>query len=221
MTILNSWQHNATAWIQVMEQESIASRKVTNPAIFEVIQQYQPTRLLDVGCGEGWLTRACIEKGIPTVGVDGTAMLMERAKAQHLGDFYCLTYEELIATKTLPDPPYEAAVFNFCLYEKEGVFNLLQMVAEQLTGRKLLFLQTLHPNALIGGEIPYKDQWIADSWAGLSGQFSQPHAWYFRTLSSWIKLFKSVHLTILDIEEPIATNSPKPVSIIFVLQVDT
>ena len=132
-----------------------------------------------------------------------------------------MSYEDIIEKQLLLPSPCEAAVFNFCLYDKAGVPKLLKAIAAQLSGRKLLFIQTLHPSALIGGEVPYQDHWIADSWAGLPDQFTDPHAWYFRTLSSWIKLFKSLHLSILDLEEPIATHNTRPASIIFVLQANS
>ncbi|WP_221176052.1 class I SAM-dependent methyltransferase [Brevibacillus nitrificans] len=36
------------------------------------IIRYRPSRVLDVGCGEGWLARTLNEEGIDVVGIDGS-----------------------------------------------------------------------------------------------------------------------------------------------------
>ncbi|MDR7316768.1 hypothetical protein [Brevibacillus nitrificans] len=52
----NSWVANAEAWTQSVRENRIESRKlVTNQAVRDEIIRYRPKRVLDVGCGEGWL----------------------------------------------------------------------------------------------------------------------------------------------------------------------
>ncbi|MEM6754398.1 MAG: class I SAM-dependent methyltransferase, partial [Cyanobacteria bacterium P01_C01_bin.38] len=57
-SVLDSWNNNASAWINTIENDQIESRKlVTNKAIVDAIVSYSPATILDIGCGEGWLTR--------------------------------------------------------------------------------------------------------------------------------------------------------------------
>lgn len=59
--ILQSWRANAENWIQTIDHQEIESRNiVTNQAIVDTLLSLHPHRVLDVGCGEGWLTRACV-----------------------------------------------------------------------------------------------------------------------------------------------------------------
>lgn len=60
--IIKSWDINAGEWSRIVEQEGIASRNFTNPAIVETVKEYDLKNILDLGCGEGWLTRALSHK---------------------------------------------------------------------------------------------------------------------------------------------------------------
>ena len=52
--IIHSWEKNAKAWIEAIQNEEIESRKlVTNQTIIDAIVAYKPATALDVGCGEG------------------------------------------------------------------------------------------------------------------------------------------------------------------------
>ena len=66
--LLDSWQHNAQAWIDAVRSGSIESRRqVTDQAILLAILGRQPERVLDLGCGEGWLLRALGDRGVEAV----------------------------------------------------------------------------------------------------------------------------------------------------------
>ncbi len=80
--LLHSWQHNAQAWIDAVRGGLIESRRqVTDQAILLAILGRQPERVLDLGCGEGWLLRALADRGIEVTGVDGDIVLVEAARA--------------------------------------------------------------------------------------------------------------------------------------------
>ena len=215
--ILKSWEENATEWIKAIEEDTISSRKITNPAIMEILKKYNPSTLLDLGCGEGWLSGKLNEEGIQTVGIDGTPALIERAKLISPGNYYIQSYEQIISNEPIEEAPYEAVVFNFCLYLKEEVEKILKIIPNSLTDRKLVFIQTLHPFAFLGSGFAYEDQWLDDSWKGLKGTFTSPHRWYYRTLEGWVNTFADSGLGIVEISEPLLPGKSKPASIIFTL----
>lgn len=215
--ILHSWSENAAEWINTLNQEAITSRKITNPAIVRILKKYRPSKVLDLGCGEGWLTRKLFEEGITTVGIDGTLELIENAKSRGGANFYVQSYEEIIEKGVIEEAPYEAVVFNFCLYLKDEVESMLPVVADNLIDRKLVFIQTLHPLAFLSSEMNYENQWVADSWKGLTGAFTSPHQWYYRTLEGWMNTFTNSRLSMLEISEPLLPDKSKPASIIFTL----
>lgn len=215
-TILDSWRINFPEWIKAIEERAIDSRKVTSPAIYETIVQLNPINVLDMGCGEGWLTHQLTGTGIKSVGIDATQGLIDKAKARG-GQFFVKSYEEIIESGEVTESPYEAVVFNFCLYHDKETESLLKTVRNFLQGRKLVIIQTLHPFAFIGTDFVYENQWITDSWKGLKGNFHSPHKWYYRTLEGWMTTIKQCGLHVIDIKEPIAPQAKSPSSIIFIL----
>ena len=214
--ITDSWQINAFEWINALEEKRIESREITSPAIFETIKDVNPAKVLDLGCGEGWLARKLNEVGIKCVGMDATKELIAKARAAG-GEFYVKTYEEIIKDVTVPSAPYEVIVFNFCLYHDGETESILKTVSHFLNKRKLVIIQTLHPFAFLGTQFTYKNQWIDDSWKGLKGNFRSPHKWYYRTLEGWMAAIAHSRLKVVDIKEPIAHQATTPSSIIFIL----
>lgn len=216
-SILDSWTENASEWISIIRQKGIDSRKVTNPAVVNTIWELHPASVLDLGCGEGWLTRALHQLQIPVIGVDGTDSLIQWARQQSNCPYQLISFEQLIAGAPILQAPFELIVLNFCLYESDATENLLRYLHQYLFGRKLVVIQTLHPITLIKNGMAYCNQWLEDSWAGLPGKFTSPHRWYFRTLEGWLSTFNTCHLQLLSITEPRANEQSWPASIIFTL----
>jgi hypothetical protein len=72
--INRSWNANAKPWARAIQTGSIQSRTlVTDRAIIEAVSSMAPRRVLDVGCGEGWLARALSARGMTVTGVDAVA----------------------------------------------------------------------------------------------------------------------------------------------------
>ena len=216
--ILNSWQANAERWVATVEGEELESRRlVTNQAIVDAILKYRPKTLLDVGCGEGWLSRALSEQGIRTLGVDGVPALIESARQKGSSEFEVATYQDLIQRKPLPLGLFESAAINFALLDQEQTDALLPALKHYLKKLGWLFIQTLHPH-VHSDDQPYQSCWRSGSWDGLKQEFTQPYEWYFRTLEDWVQLFSQSGYLLKELREPVHLKTGKPASIIFVLQ---
>ncbi|MCM4165652.1 MULTISPECIES: bifunctional 2-polyprenyl-6-hydroxyphenol methylase/3-demethylubiquinol 3-O-methyltransferase UbiG [unclassified Arenibacter] len=214
--IIKSWNINALEWIKVIDNADIESRKFTNRAILQLIGNSPAIKVLDIGCGEGWLTRSLGAMGKSTVGLDAIPQLLENAKKKGGGTYYQMSYEDIILGNPIPEAPYDAAVFNFCLYQKEGLGQLLKQVKNALSENGYIAVQTLHPFFLMQNNMEYKSQWIGDSWKGLPGNFTDGHAWYARTFESWISVFKKAGLQLHQLQE-VTNDGNKPLSVIFIL----
>ena len=78
----SSWIANASAWTDAVREGRIASRKNgTDAAIVEACRAHPGMTVLDVGCGEGWLSRALASSGATVVGVDASEPLIIAARA--------------------------------------------------------------------------------------------------------------------------------------------
>lgn len=214
LQIIRSWYSNASAWIKVIRTTGIASRKLlTNGAIIEAVLSVSPLRVLDVGCGEGWLARALTPFKMHVIGIDAVPALVAQAVALG-GEFYVQQYAS-IAKRQLEVDPVDAVVCNFSLLGKESVEDMLVALPLYLKDQGFLIIQTLHPVAACG-ERPYEDGWREGSWLGFGSDFSDPAPWYFRTLDSWSAMLKRCGFGILERREPLAAGAPAPASVIWI-----
>lgn len=215
--ILNSWKANAANWIATIDNEELESRKlVTNDAIVNTILKYKPSTILDIGCGEGWLSRKLRETGIDAFGVDAIAELIKDAIKKD-GEYYKIaSFKELANSSAGIDKKYDAAVINFSLIDKDATDALIKSVKDYLNNKGFLFIQTLHP-LVVAASDDYTTGWKDGSWNGMKRNFEQPYKWYFRTLESWIELFSESGLKIEELKEPLHPITKKPASVIFVL----
>lgn len=210
--IIESWQANAEAWIDSVQNNKIQSRiTTTNEAIINTILDFNPNHVLDLGCGEGWLCRELSEKGINTVGIDGSEPLIEEAKQKHHGQYYCQTYEEFI-NEPLVTEKFDVIVFNFALLAKQ-IQPLLSTCKNLLTENGVIIIQTVHPFSF--GH-PYVNHWKEEDYAKMGEGYKMAMPWYFRTISGWVEELNNAHLTLVDLHEPIDYEQLKPQSLIIV-----
>lgn len=214
--VLDSWNSNALPWITTIENKEIESRNlVTNKAIIDAIINYSPDSIIDMGCGEGWLTRELTIRKMEAWGVDGVSDFIEKAQLMNCGQFLLASYEDIVNNNENKIPLVDAVVCNFSLLGKETVDNLISCLPRLLINHQLLFIQTLHP--VFGcGDIPYIDGWRQEFWNSFKSQFKQASPWYFRKLETWIMLLKSCGFSILECREPIHPQTQKPASIILI-----
>ena len=214
--IVDSWGKNATPWIAAVREEQVESRKLcTNRAIVEAVLSCTPRTVLDLGCGEGWLTRTLTAHGLQVTGIDVVPALIEDAQRTGDGTFLVLSYEDLAEGKW--GETVDAVVCNFSLLGKESVEGIVRAASTLLNPQGRFIVQTLHPGWACG-DTPYRDGWRKGSWAGFGDDFTDPAPWYFRTLASWIHLFLTNDFHLLDLREPIHPEHGKPASVIFIAE---
>jgi 2-polyprenyl-3-methyl-5-hydroxy-6-metoxy-1,4-benzoquinol methylase len=213
--IIRSWHTNAKPWARAIQTGSIRSRAlVTDRAIIDAVLSVSPRRVLDLGCGEGWLARALSSSGMEVTGVDVVPELIAEASRRGGGEFHLQAYAA-IAGRRWRAGPFDAAVCNFSLLGKESVELLIGAMGDYLNAAGYLIVQTLHPVAACGDN-RYQDGWRPGNWLGFSGEFRDPAPWYFRTLESWISLLRSGRFEVIECREPTAPDGVLPASVIFV-----
>jgi 2-polyprenyl-3-methyl-5-hydroxy-6-metoxy-1,4-benzoquinol methylase len=212
--IIDSWHKNASAWNVAIQTQQIANRQlVTNRSIIDAVLSRNAHTVIDIGCGEGWLTRELTARGMDVLGVDVVPTFIERSQAIGIGKFAAATYSEIAMGRL--GKKFDLAVANFSLFGNESVTSLFRSFRSILNPHGTVIVQTLYPIAACG-DLPYLDGWRASSWAGFSDDFTDPAPWYFRTLATWVELFTANGLTIVEIREPIHPQTGKPAAAIFI-----
>lgn len=213
--LVQSWQHNAQSWIEAVRSGALESRiKVTDQAILLAVLGRQPKRVLDLGCGEGWLLRALAERAIEAVGVDGDATLVDAARAAGSSQVHVANYEALAQAKVDIGRDYDLICANFALLHQD-IIPLLAAMNALLAPGGALVIQTLHPWSVAAGN--YQDGWREETFAGFQGQW-QPMPWYFRTLSSWLNALEMAGFRLAGLQEPQHPQSPVPQSLLMVAE---
>jgi 2-polyprenyl-3-methyl-5-hydroxy-6-metoxy-1,4-benzoquinol methylase len=217
--LYNSWDTNADAWTNAIRSGTIRSRKVaTDAAILEAVTNVHLHRALDVGCGEGWLARALTARGIEMVGVDGSASLIASAQAAGGGTFYTLSYDQIIADPAQLQGEYDTIICNFSLLGQDLV-PLLRALKTSLAPLSHLLVQTVHP-WIACGDLPYVDGWRDEKFSAFGSQAWEPMPWYFRTLESWLSVFRAAGFQLDQLHEPLDPETQRPLSLLLTFRPD-
>ncbi|MBB6451723.1 2-polyprenyl-3-methyl-5-hydroxy-6-metoxy-1,4-benzoquinol methylase [Salirhabdus euzebyi] len=211
----SSWEENSKAWTQSIREEKIESRNiVTNPAIKQAILSHKPTRVLDVGCGEGWLARELAKENIDVVGIDGSESLIEEAKKLGNCEYHWLNYDQFSKNPASVGTDFDVVVFNFALLS-ENIQSVIRASAKVLSKTGVIIIQTLHPVAIIQNE-RYENGWKIESFDGMGEGYSASMPWYYRTLASWVQELRNSELQLVDLQEPIHPEKGNPLSLILI-----
>lgn len=211
--IRKSWDENAAAWSRAVREGRIASRRDgTDRVIFEAIHSLKADRILDVGCGEGWLAHLLARSGRDVTGFDGSEALIATAQ-DGPGRFIHMDYDTFVVEPGAVGGEFDAAVCNFSLFD-EDLGPLLGALKCCLAPEGHLIIQTLHPAAAMA-DGRYEDGWRIESFQSLDSEMQQM-PWFFRTLSSWVDALGRSEFVLVRCIEPISSATGAPLSLVLI-----
>lgn len=214
---LASWDTNAESWTAAVRGGAIPSRLAgTDAAILGVVERLAPRRVLDLGCGEGWIARRLPHRVQDYLGVDACSMLVDNAREVSDSDarakFERIDYTTLTIDHAVAKGPWDVIVCNFSLLG-DPLAPLLGALRTRLGAEGRLVIQTTHPCFLDGND--YQSGWREEDFTAFDAEFPAKLPWYFRTLADWAEELASAGLSVASLAEPLHPDTQRPLSLLF------
>ena len=207
--VRDSWEVNAQAWTESVRGGQIQSRIAgTDQAIVSALASLPKGRLLDLGCGEGWLSREAAKQGWRVTGVDASEALIQRAREFPGPEYVVASYEKLEDRFG----SFDCVVANFAILT-EDVEGLLSIVRQVLDPTGVFVIQTVHPWIACADE-PYENGWRVETFQDWPQRFESAMPWYFRTFGSWFNELAKAGLHVTEVREPCNPVSRRPLSLL-------
>ena len=221
------WDQMTDWWdANIGDEGDLWHRTLIDPPLLHLVGEVSGMRLLDLACGNGYLSRRFARQGATVTAVDANAPLIERARAREAQEPLGITYHVADAAHLwmLEDGAFDLVVCNMALMDIENAAGAIQEVARVLRSKGRFVASLSHPCFdkvdTSGWEIEhiypkttiwrkmsnYREIAVADlPWQRVPGQivytraYHRPLSWYFRTL-------RAAGLVVAAFEEPEPTE---------------
>ena len=202
---INDWNRIAGTYTQFAGGDDFINRQFKT-VMWECLGDVRDLHVLDLGCGAGWLAAQLHERGARVLGVDGSAELIERARADVPG------VELLVHDLSQGLPPqerrFDRIVANMVLMDIPDLSQLMRDVRAALaSGGKLIFTMQ-HP--CFFNIKSHRDE-EGHLFKKLTG-YLQPETWrmegfgghnhYHRSLTFYFDLLRENRLAVTRFYEP-------------------
>lgn len=221
-----SWEQLA-AWYDAKQGDDgdLWHRALIDPTFLRVVGDVRGLRVLDLGCGNGYLARRYARSGASVVGVDASAPIVDRARAREAREPLGITYHVADAALLpfLGDSSFDLVASNMALMDIEDAEGAIREIGRILVPGGRLAASISHPcfdqgpssswlvEGVTGATMawrkveryrqPFADEtpWSVEGSTVLTIGYHRPLAWYARAL-------RDGGLLIRSLEEPEPTQ---------------
>jgi SAM-dependent methyltransferase len=175
--------------------------------LWDRLGSVQGLDVLDLGCGEGWLAEEMRLAGARVTGIDGSAVLLARARSQYPQVVF--EQRDLVLGLPRPSPRFDRIVAHMVLMDIPDLDRLLADVAAALRPGGVFVFTILHPAFFsravvdegpggqryrrVTGYLEHETRWIT-TFGG--------HRHYHRPLSWYVGQLVGQGLVITGLHEP-------------------
>jgi len=208
------WQKNADFWVQIIRKKLDPFRqRVTNKAILGSLPKEKNLKILDAGCGEGYMCRMLAKKGYKVFGVDSSKKLINSAKKLEERQKLGINYSVADFRKTkFPDSFFDIVLSHQTLIEIPDPEKAIKEFGRILKRKGIILALFLHPcfdfrfSDLKNGKfaLNYFQRREIEKGKYLVGGILSPFPYFYihLPLSQWINIFTRNKFLILNIKEP-------------------
>ncbi|MGH2517634.1 MAG: class I SAM-dependent methyltransferase, partial [Ktedonobacterales bacterium] len=142
------WDEMAEWWdTHLGDEGDLWHRALIDPPLLRLAGDVSGLRVLDVACGNGYLSRRFARAGATVTGADATAAIIERACARERREPLGVVYHVLDAANLEPlaDGSFDLVICNMALMDIENAVGAIQEVARVLRPRGRFVASLAHP----------------------------------------------------------------------------
>jgi 2-polyprenyl-3-methyl-5-hydroxy-6-metoxy-1,4-benzoquinol methylase len=199
------WQKNAGFWIKIIREKLDPYRlEITNKAVLELLKSKKALKILDAGCGDGYLSRILAKSGHQVFGVDFSPILIKAAKTLERKNPLKIRYFTRDIRKTgLTSSYFDAVLSHQTINEISDPGKAFDEFFRILKKKGRLICLFLHPCFQINPKEYFQKAKIKKSHYLVSGIKSpSPYFYLHLPLSEWIRLLAKSGFFIKNIKEP-------------------
>jgi ubiquinone/menaquinone biosynthesis C-methylase UbiE len=215
------WDEAADWYAGMLTDSSRGYNQLAARVALDLLGDVHGRDVLDLGCGEGHISRLLARAGAKVTGVDPTARLLQLAeqaeRQQPLGIRYQRGNAEHLAG--LQDQSVDAVCAVLVLHHTDPLEAALTEAYRVLRRGGTLVLIIPHPvldhpNAGWAGQQRILGQYAEERfWStATGGQVSAVHhiGWHHRTLSSWLNALADAGFRVQRAAEPLGRDAKRP-----------
>ncbi|MFI9838187.1 class I SAM-dependent methyltransferase [Nonomuraea sp. NPDC051941] len=192
----------ASGWTDVIDDPASAR-------LLDLLGPVAGTRVLEIACGHGRISRELARRGAAVVGVDVSQALIAKARAAERDAPLGIRYLHADASRPgLPDA-FDAVVCNFGLSDIDDLEGAVTAAAGALRPGGVFACSILHPcfpgGPGVSGSWPGDARYHAEGWWRADGELSALRRQVganHRTLSTYVNTFRRHGLWVDEFAEP-------------------
>ncbi|SRR6266498_543673 len=142
-----NWEMNASFWIRIIRERLDPYRtELTDNVLLNEVGPAGGQRILDAGCGEGYMSRLLARRGASVVGVDSCKGLIQAAQDLNDTERLDISYDVGdVGALALPDTTFDVVVCNHLINDLADPSIPFQEFARVLKGGGRVVILMLHP----------------------------------------------------------------------------
>src|SRR5437667_5109865 len=144
----SGWDQMAYWWDEKQGDEGdLWHRALIDPPLIRLAGEVHGLQVLDLACGNGYLSRRFARQGAIVTAVDANAPLIERARTRESQESLGITYHVADAAhlEMLEDGIVDLVICNMALMDIENAAGAIQEVSRVLKSRGRFIASISHP----------------------------------------------------------------------------
>ncbi len=221
-----NWDAKADLWDANCDREGDSNRKYqSDEVLFDLLGEVAGLRILDAGCGQGYLCRILARRGASVIGVENSQRFYELAMGYQAEEPLDIVYHRgsISDMPYLEDASFDAIASNYVLMDTRDYQGAVREFARVLKPGGVAVLIFSHPCFHTPGSgwlrqppdsLRREDRvrWMVDQYFSRGVQtldwhpFDTPFFLFHRTLSDYYGAFQAAGLRVTDLKEPSVTE---------------